>query len=408
MNARIKQAGPALWHERYPELGTGPMPIEPYVSPAYFEREREAIFRKVWLNVGRVEQIPEPGQYFIKELEICRTSIIIVRGENGAVHAFHNMCSHRGNRLLWDHKGKCRAFTCKYHSWTYRLDGGLHHVPDEAKFFDLDKASLGLTPVSVEVWEGFIFINVDPQPVQSLTEFLGEAGKSFAGYPFADGAAACFSWQVEMKANWKVGKDAFQEVYHIFSLHNRSTGRMFASKANPYLNAHELALFDPHARISVPANIHWQATPVEALAKRFGILTLQKQGISSQGMPPGVNPTGAEDWSFSGFNLFPNCAIFVSQGGFLTHTFWPLAADRTLWEARIYFPKANTLAERFSQEYSRSTFLDGVMAEDGGIFERTQSMLASGAKKTVILGDEEMLVRHHQKMVERYVNAAQG
>ena len=180
---------------------------------------------------------------------------------------------------------------------------------------------------------------------------------------------------------------------------------MFSSKSNPYLNVHEIALFDPHSRISVPANLEWQAHPVEALAKRFGILTLQKQGISSRGMPPGVNPTGAADWSFSGFGCFPNISIFVSQGGFLTHTFWPLAADRTLWEARIYFPKAQNLAERFSQEYSRSTFLDGVMAEDGGIFEKTQSMLGSGAKKQLILGDEELLIRHHLAMVERYVSA---
>ncbi len=345
------------------------------------------------------------GDYFVKKLDILHTEIVIVRGDDGAVHAFHNMCSHRGNPVVWDSKGKCNAFTCKYHSWTYRLDGALHHVPDEKKFVGLDKGRHGLTPVAVDLWEGFIYINVDPDPAQSLPEFLGEAGRSFAGYPFAEVASACCSWQVEVKANWKVCRDAFQEVYHIFSLHGRSTGRMFTSKANPYLNVHEIALFDPHARISVPANLEWQAHPVEALAKRFGILTLQKQGISSSGMPPGVNATGVADWSFSGFNCFPNISIFVSQGGFLTHTFWPLAADRTLWEARIYFPKARNLAERFSQEYSRSTFLDGVMAEDGGIFEKTQSMLGSGAKKELIIGDEELLIRHHLAMVERYINA---
>ncbi len=405
MDARTHEASEKKWHDRYPELGTGPLPIEPYVSPEFFEKERDRIFRRVWLNVGRVEQIPARGDYFVKDLEICRTSILIVRGEDGAINAFHNMCSHRGNRVVWDTKGSCQVFACKYHCWTYGLDGALRQVTDEKKFFDLNKETLGLTPVAVDVWEGFIFINVDPNPSQTLKEYLGEAGRSFDGYPFGELASACFSWQVEVKANWKVGKDAFQEVYHIFSLHSRSTGRMFATPSNPYLNVHELALFDPHARISVPANLNWQSTPVEALAKRFGILTLQKQGISSKGMPPGVNPTGAEDWSFSGFNCFPNCSIFVSEGGFLTHSFWPLAVDRTLWEARIYFPKAKTLAERFSQEYSRSTFLDGVMAEDGGIFEKSQTMLASGAKKEINLSDEELLIRHHHKVIAQYLNA---
>ena len=405
MDARTHEASEKKWHDRYPELGTGPLPIEPYVCPEFFEKERDRIFRRVWLNVGRVEQIPVRGDYFVKDLEICRTSILIVRGEDGAINAFHNMCSHRGNRVVWDTKGSCQVFACKYHCWTYGLDGALRQVTDEKKFFDLKKETLGLTPVAVDVWEGFIFINVDPNPSQTLKEYLGEAGRSFDGYPFGELASACFSWQVEVKANWKVGKDAFQEVYHIFSLHSRSTGRMFATPSNPYLNVHELALFDPHARISVPANLNWQSTPVEALAKRFGILTLQKQGISSKGMPPGVNPTGAEDWSFSGFNCFPNCSIFVSEGGFLTHSFWPLAVDRTLWEARIYFPKAKTLAERFSQEYSRSTFLDGVMAEDGGIFEKSQTMLASGAKKEINLSDEELLIRHHHKVIAQYLNA---
>lgn len=405
MSARLKDAPASLWHDKYPELGTGPLPIEPYVSPAFFETEREKIFRKVWLNVGRVEQIPEPGDYFVKPLEICRTSILITRDHHGDVRAFHNMCSHRGNRLVWDEKGSNNAFVCKYHAWTYRLDGSLQHITDEKRFFGIDKNCLGLTPVHCEVWEGFIYINVDPEPVQSLREYLGDIGESFAGYPFAELAADCFSWQVEVNANWKVGKDAFQEVYHIFALHGRSTGQMFASPGNPFLNVHEATLSDPHARISVPANLDWQPHPVEALAKRFGILTLQKQGISSKGMPSGVNPTNSPDWSFSGFNCFPNNSIFVSEGGFLTHTFWPLAVDRTLWESRIYFPKAKTMAERFSQEYSRSTFLDGVLAEDGGIFEATQSMLASGAKKEFHLSDEELLIRHHHKVINDFVNA---
>ena len=393
------------WHGQYPELGTGPVPIEPYISPEYFEREREKIFRKVWLNVGRVEQIPNSGDYFVKDLVVCQTSILIVRSEDGQVRAFHNMCSHRGNPVVWKAKGRDKMFTCRYHSWTYGLDGGLRHVPDEKNFYGIKKDCLGLTPVAVDIWEGFIFINVDPHPRETLREYLGEVGRSFEGYPFAEIATDCATWEIEMKANWKVCKDAFQEVYHIFSLHHKSTGSAFASPSNPYLNVHELALFGPHARMSVPANLDWQPTPVEALAKRYGMLTLQKQGGSSRGMPAGVNPTGAQDWSFSGLIYFPNTCLFVSDGGIIMHTMWPLTENRTRWEARTYFPKAKTLAHRFSQEYGRATFVDGVLVEDGGTFEKTQSMLASGAKKEVILGDEELLIRHHHKVTERYLNA---
>ena len=405
MTMQKNGANRGKWRSRYPELGTGPVPLEPYISREYYEQERERIFRKVWLNVGRVEQIPHPGDYFVKDLAVCKTAIVVVRVDDGKVHAFHNMCSHRGNPVVWNTKGKCKTFTCRYHSWTYGLDGALRYVPDEKNFCGIKKESLGLTPLAIDTWEGFIFINIDPAPKATLQTYLGEVGRSFAGYPFAEIATGCSAWEIDVNANWKVCKDAFQEVYHIFSLHNRSTGAAFAGKSNPYLHVHELALFGTHARISVPASLDWQPSPVEALAKRYGMLTLQKQGSSSQGMPGGVNPTGAPDWSFSGFVCFPNCCLYVSQGGFLTHIFWPLAENRTRWEARIYFPQAETLAQRFSQEYSRATFTDGVMVEDGGTLEKTQAMLASGAKREIILGDEELLIRHHHKIAETYLNA---
>ena len=89
------------WHWQYPDLGTGPVPIEPIVSPEYFALERERIFRRTWLHMGRVEQIPEAGDYFVKELPVCRTSILVVRGKDGQVRAFHNVCSHRCNKLMF-------------------------------------------------------------------------------------------------------------------------------------------------------------------------------------------------------------------------------------------------------------------------------------------------------------------
>ena len=176
MATAVQTANGHKWHDRYPELGTGPLPIEPYISREYFEKERERIFRKTWLNIGRVEQIPNPGDYFVKDLAICNTSILVVRGKDRAIRAFHNMCSHRGNQLVWDAKGTCKVFTCKFHGWAYTLDGSLHHITDEQNFFGLKKEELGMTPVAVDTWEGFIFINVDPEPKETLHEYLGEIG----------------------------------------------------------------------------------------------------------------------------------------------------------------------------------------------------------------------------------------
>jgi phenylpropionate dioxygenase-like ring-hydroxylating dioxygenase large terminal subunit len=112
------------WHDLYPELGKGPVPIEPYISQEYFDLERERIFRKVWLNVGREEEIPKPGDYLVKDLPVGKTSLLIIRGKDGRIRAFHNVCSHRSNKLVWDRSGSCQNFSCKFHGWTYILSTG--------------------------------------------------------------------------------------------------------------------------------------------------------------------------------------------------------------------------------------------------------------------------------------------
>jgi glycine betaine catabolism A len=150
------------WAETYPELGTAPVPTEPCISPEYFERERTTLFGRTWPNVGRVEDVPTPGSYIVKDLPVAQTSIVVIRGKDGIIRSFHNMCSHRGNRLVWDTQGNCQALSCKFHGWTYAADGRLRVVPDEANFFDFDKTSHGLTPVTLNTWEGFVFINLAP------------------------------------------------------------------------------------------------------------------------------------------------------------------------------------------------------------------------------------------------------
>ncbi|MBI3329351.1 MAG: aromatic ring-hydroxylating dioxygenase subunit alpha [Nitrospinae bacterium] len=149
------------WAKAYPQLGTDPVPAEPCISPAYFDLERERVFRRVWLNVGRVDEIPKAGDYVVRDLAVCNASILVMRGEDGMIRGFHNVCSHRGNKLVWDEKGSCRGYlTCNFHSWAYDGKGHLKWVPDEENFFGLQKREHGLTPVATDIWEGFIFINM--------------------------------------------------------------------------------------------------------------------------------------------------------------------------------------------------------------------------------------------------------
>src|SRR6476620_8813870 len=200
------------WTEHYPELGTGPVSFRDSTSPEFYELEREAIFKRSWLNVGRVEQLPRVGSYFTKEIDAARTSVIVVKGKDDEVRAFHNICRHRGNKLVWNDypdeetDGTCRQFTCKYHGWRYGLEGDLNFVQQEGEFFDLDKADYGLAPVRVDTWEGFIFVNLDAGQSNGdttpLRDYMGELGKGLEGYPFGE-MTEVYKYRAEVGANWK-------------------------------------------------------------------------------------------------------------------------------------------------------------------------------------------------------------
>lgn len=389
------------WHDKYPHLGTGPLPAKVFVCEEQFRLEQAQIFKKVWLNVGRVEQIPKAGDYFVKDLAVCQTSVIVVRGKEGQVHAFHNICSHRGNKVVWNHHGSCQMFRCKFHSWSYALDGTLRHVPDEEGFFDLKKDEMGLTLVAVDVWEGFIFINVDPHPAESLPDYLGELGAGLHGYPFAELSATHASWTTEVKANWKLVKDAFQEIYHVPFLHRRSIPDSFTSKSNPYAHLLHMQLFPRHGRASLYGNADLKPSPVAKLAGAYGAFII-RQDFSSSTLPAGVNPMREKTWALDLNAIFPCFFLDVSEGSYFTHQFWPVAVDRTVWQSTQYFPSAKTPGQRFSQEYGHVLFRD-IILEDGRPFEETQSVLASGAKKSFVLHDEELLVRHSHHVIEQMI-----
>lgn len=390
------------WHAQHPHLGTGPLPANVFTSSEQFELEREHIFKKVWLNVGRVERVEKPGDFFVEDIAVCQTSVLVVRGQDGQIRAFHNMCSHRGNKVAWDKEGSCKAFTCKFHGWAYGLDGGLRHVPDEENFFDFDRAQHGMTPVACDVWEGFIFINVDPDPAETLQEYLGELATDLDGYPFADLAATCASWTTEVRANWKLVKDAFQETYHVAFLHKRSIPDSFTSPTNPHNQILDLKLYPRHGSAALYGNADLTPTPVASLAFRHGAFLIRKDFEESR-LPEGVNRQRHEDWTLDLNVIFPGFFVDVSEGSFFTHNFWPIDVDRTIWQSTQYFPRAKTAGQRFNQEYGHVLFRDIIM-EDGRTLEETQSVLSSGAKKEFYLQDEEILVRHSHYIVDQMIN----
>jgi phenylpropionate dioxygenase-like ring-hydroxylating dioxygenase large terminal subunit len=398
---------PKRYHYDYPEMGTGPVPIEPYISEEYFELERERVFKKVWLYACRIEQLADAGDFFVKDLPICDTSIVLVRDDNGELRGFHNICSHRGNKISYDPAGNVKAFNCRFHGWTYSLAGELTFVPDEDNYFELDKKCLGLAPVHIDVWEGFVFINVDPQPAETLKEYLGDLGAGLHGYPFDDYSGKVHRFETVVNANWKLVKDAFQEVCHTPYQHRRSLPDAYRNSENPHTRLIDMAVVGHHGRASLFGNMQHQPSPVAAHAYSHGATIVSaalERDESPETMPPGINPTESPDWSFELQVFYPSFFVAVARGSYFSHQFLPLAVDKTLWQSMICYPQPTTLAEQFSQEYSRVMFRD-IMCEDGRQIEESQAMLKSGAIRHFQLKDEELLVRQGLYETERMINA---
>ncbi|MGH7859450.1 MAG: aromatic ring-hydroxylating oxygenase subunit alpha, partial [Candidatus Binatia bacterium] len=265
---------PRGWTARHPELGTGTVPVSPYVSREWFERERERVFRRAWLNVCREEDLPACGDYLVKNLAGCGASILLVRGRDEGLRAFHNVCSHRGSRIARGSGNAPSRFVCRFHGWTYDVEGRLESVPDEAQFAEFDKSTGGLAPVGLETWQGFVFVNLDPSPAGSLSEYLGEIGERLAGYPFAS-MVRLGEYAAEVAANWKYVLDIFQECYHVPTVHNRTVADAGTGEANPLSHLVWAHCDRLHRSASVYMNPAHQPTAAEALAFRYGASIVQ-------------------------------------------------------------------------------------------------------------------------------------
>ena len=173
------------WLERCPEMGTEPVPVARVTDPEYFEQEREKIFKRAWLHMGRANDIPNKGDWFVQDISVAGTSLIIIRGQDDVVRAFHNICRHRGSKLALEDKGNSAGvLRCRFHGWTYNTEGKLSFIPQEEKYYEPLCGKQNLLPVACDTWEGFIFINLDVEPKETLLEFLGTAADRFEGYPF--------------------------------------------------------------------------------------------------------------------------------------------------------------------------------------------------------------------------------
>lgn len=393
---------PPRYADRYPDLGTLPIPVAINQDRDQYERERDLIFRPAWHLIGRVEEIPKVGDYFVQDIPTLATSILAVRGKDNQVRAFHNMCRHRGNKVVSTGtlRGNGWGFSCAFHGWTYDLEGRLATVPDEDQFFNLNKCDYGLPAVHTGVWEGFIFVNLAAEQPEPLSAAIAEFGDQFQGYLSNLNLFAHFASTVQ--CNWKIILDAFAESYHVPFIHGKTLPEAITGKLNPACHLQNIRIYEKNRSLSAKGNPEYQPTALEAAIAQFvgaPVFPALKSDLAK--LPPGVNPEKRPDWGFDINIIFPTSYFACwANGMLLVYHFWPTSESETRFEVKLYWNKPANAADKINQEITRAMTVS-VVREDMSSLETTQEVYNSNAISHIHLSDQEIAVRHNYELVSK-------
>ena len=206
---------------------TKTLPASWYVDENIYRLERKNIFARNWMLFAPEAEIGGPGHWRADILS--GWPIVVVRDDDGALRAFHNVCRHRGAMLVAGGSGSCRQFTCPYHAWTYDLAGRLKHTPRFGDAEGFNAADHGLIPLQVGSWAGLVFVCVDLS-APDLATWLGQLPKLCEGFPAPPDLEFHGDFAVEADVNWKAYCDNTVEGYHLPSVHHRLASSVEAAK----------------------------------------------------------------------------------------------------------------------------------------------------------------------------------
>ncbi|WP_416897115.1 MAG: aromatic ring-hydroxylating oxygenase subunit alpha [Minwuia sp.] len=195
------------------------LPTAAYTSDAFFEFEKEAVFMRSWLCVGRVQQLPNTGDYMA--MTLAGEPILVTRTKDGDIRAMSALCRHRGHPLKTQCTGNAKRFTCPYHAWTYDIDGRLLGAPHMGKTVEMNtlRDESTLPQLKVEIWHGFIFVNFDPE-ADSLAPTLSKLEPYMAGYDLDEMVTIPPKFERNpIPWNWKMLLENYIEPYHTQFVH---------------------------------------------------------------------------------------------------------------------------------------------------------------------------------------------
>jgi Rieske 2Fe-2S family protein len=339
-----------------------------YRDPTWFERERATLFTNRWSLVADATRLAEPGAYVAAT--VGDAPLVVVRGDDGELRAFHNICRHRGMAML-EGEGRCeRAITCFYHQWRYALDGALVAVPQrKAQFPGLQPADWGLHPASVGEWEGMVFAHPDPNapPLREAVAALADHVGSHRPGLLVEVARL----DLDARCNWKLFVENHIDVYHLWYLHERT-----------------LADFD-HTR--------FEHTTVGA--DWFSYEPLRSGEVTSAALTRGTTAIahldGRDRGGLGAHLLFPSLMVATASEFFATYQATPLAPDRTRIELRV---RAEAGADADALVAATRSFIE----EDIEACERVQAATSSPAFAVGphALDHEAPLTRFHVSVLD--------
>jgi Rieske 2Fe-2S family protein len=316
-----------------------------YMEASWFDRERRDIFFREWTCVARTEELPDAGSF--RAITLLGENLLLVRGIDGVLRGFYNVCRHRGCQLIDSEdagqaQGQFRKhIRCPYHSWTYRLDGGLQNTPH----IDVDKSAYSLHGIAAAEWGGFVFVRLDDGD-KTLPQQLGPVPERVRRYPLDD--LRC-GWRRDyvVAANWKVILENYNECYHCAGVHP------------------ELCSLVPAFRARGGQELDWEG----GIPQREGTNTFTMTGRTNRPPFPGLNDVEKE--RHFGELVYPNLMLSLSMDHAAAFLLWPIGAEQTMVDCRLLF-HPDALAAADFDPADAGDFWHTVNEQDWRICERVQ------------------------------------
>ena len=359
MTVPVRRAGP---------LSDVGLPGWVYHDPGFFEAEKAAFLRASPQIVCHVSDIGEPGDW--QCLDYLGESIVVIRGDDGAVRAFHNVCRHRGSRIVDGNEGCARILTCPYHAWSYDRQGQLAGVPHRQDYPGLEPATLGLKPVALEEWRGFLFVRLEGG-LPSVAEMMAPYDAEIAPYRFEELRAIGRVTLRPRDLNWKTIADNYSDHLHIPIGHpglTRLFGKSYRIEAQEWVDKMEGDLRDDPS--SVPSERAYQSLLPEVLQ---------------------LPESHRRKWLY--FKLFPCVAfdIYPDQVDFMQ---WIPTGPTTSVIREISYALPDERREMKAARYLNWRINRRVNAEDTALISRVQRGMESTSFTPGPLGKSEVCLRN--------------